>query len=201
MDRIFEPFFTTKRVGKGTGLGLSMVYGIVKQSGGQIVVESAPGKGTIFRVYLPIVAVPKETAPGSEAIASAPRGEGFLLVVEDEAPVRTLMKASLELMGYRTQAAANGEEGLQLAKASLDNLDLVITDMVMPKMGGDELRRHLRALRPDLPILLVSGYSEELIKSDATTDTRDQFLLKPFTPQTLGRKVREMLASRGDLEA
>jgi CheY-like chemotaxis protein len=196
VDRIFEPFFTTKDLGKGTGLGLSMVYGIVKQSGGHILVESVPQQGSTYRIYLPVVAASSASERPKDSTLTRLKGEGIILVVEDEPPVRTLISESLVRLGYRTLEACNGEEALMLIHSELDNLDLVITDTVMPKMGGDELCRQLRRLKPEFPVLLISGYSDVLPEATRPVDKRTQFLQKPFVPQALALKVGEMLAER-----
>jgi signal transduction histidine kinase len=190
-SRIFEPFFTTKEKGKGTGLGLSTVYGIVKQSGGYVMVQSEVGRGTSFHIYLPQVAgvAEKLTAPVAR---SAEGGTETILLVEDEESVRQLVRETLASRGYHVLEAGNGEAALDVAMGEL-KIDLVITDVVMPGMGGRELVQHLAKSRPEAKVLYLSGYTEDAITSDGSTGTATAFLQKPFTLQNLSRKVREVL--------
>jgi PAS domain S-box-containing protein len=185
-QRIFEPFFTTKAV--GTGLGLSTVYGIVQQSGGAISVESEPGSGTVFRVFLPVVSGTAET-PATHHAAIGPRGHETILVVEDDDRVRALASRVLRLAGYSVLEASTPEGALATA-ASAERVDLVLTDLVMPQMRGDELYRRLRVARPRLRVLFMSGYRDH----DEREGTRaEAFLAKPFTPDTLTTAVRRVL--------
>jgi PAS domain S-box-containing protein len=195
-ERLFEPFFTTKEMGKGTGLGLSMVYGIVRQSGGHIVVESAPGKGSRFQLYLPLVEQPVSVS-GSRASELPPaRGKGNILLVEDEKELRTLLAETLTGLGYTVLQAGDGEEAIELAKSALPAIDMLITDMVMPKMNGRELSKSLRARRPGLPVLFISGYSDVIPTEEEFFNVTTQFLQKPFNPESLGHRVRELLLFR-----
>jgi two-component system cell cycle sensor histidine kinase/response regulator CckA len=191
-SRIFEPFFTTKEKGKGTGLGLSTVYGIVKQSGGYVMVQSEEQRGTTFHIYLPRVdGVTEKHAP---PVAHAARGgTETVLLVEDEESVRQLVRDTLSAKGYRVVEAENGEAGIAAAARHDGSIDLVITDVVMPGMGGRELVRQLLQLRPDAKVLYLSGYTEDAILSDGTIEHGAAFLQKPFTLQSLSRKVREVL--------
>ncbi len=189
---IFEPFYTTKEVGQGTGLGLSTVYGIVAQTGGTIEVESAPGRGSTFRIVLPCVAEGERPASAAAA-GSAPRGEETVLLVEDEAAVRSLMADVLQRSGYRVLAASGGDQALALAAAEAGRLDLLVSDVVMPGMGGRELARRLVLERPDLKVLYVSGYADEAQGRRDGRIERGAFLQKPFTPVGLARRVREVL--------
>jgi len=191
-SRIFEPFFTTKEKGKGTGLGLSTVYGIVKQSGGYVMVQSEKGHGTTFNIYLPQV---EATADLSAApVPRAPEGGSeTILVVEDEESVRQLVRETLQAKGYRVVEAENGEAGLAAAAKHDGKIDMVITDVVMPGIGGRELVRLLAAARPETKVLYLSGYTEDAIVSEGTIESGTAFLQKPFTLQNLSRKVREVL--------
>ena len=193
-EHVFEPFFTTKSVGLGTGLGLSMVYGIAEQRGGAVQVESLAGRGTTLSVWLPVLADSTEAEPLPEpqaAAATAP-GSGFtVLLAEDESGIRKLMTKSLERAGYRVVAAADGIEALEQA-AALDTIDLLLTDVVMPRMGGPELRQRLQALRPGLQTLFVSGYAPDSPRS-ARLATDDVLLQKPFRPQALLEAVAARL--------
>ncbi len=191
-SRIFEPFFTTKEKGKGTGLGLSTVYGIVKQSGGYVMVQSEITRGTTFHIYLPRVEEPAEmhTAPVARAAAG---GTETVLLVEDEESVRQLVRETLSLKGYRVVEAENGEAGLAAAAQHKGKIDLVITDVVMPGMGGRELVKQLAQVRPEAKVLYLSGYTEDAIVSEGTIESGTAFLQKPFTLQNLSRKVREVL--------
>jgi len=191
-SRIFEPFFTTKEKGKGTGLGLSTVYGIVKQSGGYVMVQSEVGHGSSFHIYLPQVegTAEKRALPVAGAAAG---GTETILLVEDEESVRQLVRDTLESNGYRVVEAENGEAGLQAAAAHSGNIDIVITDVVMPGMGGREMAQQLAKVRPETKVLYLSGYTEDAILNEGTIERGTAFLQKPFTLQSLSRKVREVL--------
>ena len=191
-SRIFEPFFTTKEKGKGTGLGLSTVYGIVKQSGGYVMVQSEEHRGSIFRIYLPRVdgVAEKHAAPVARAALG---GTETVLLVEDEDSVRQLVRDTLAAKGYRVVEAENGEAGMTAAAQHEGEINLVITDVVMPGMGGRELVKQLVQLRPGTKVLYLSGYTEDAILSEGTIEKGAAFLQKPFTLQNLSRKVREVL--------
>ena len=190
-DRIFEPFFTTKEVGRGTGLGLSVVYGIVHQNGGHIFVESQPGHGTRFEIYLPSVAGPAmESGPGLEGF---PRGgDETILLVEDEDIVREVTARILRNQGYTVVEAKNGEQALRRCDEHRGPLHLLLTDVVMPQMSGQELARQVRMLRPDVRVLYTSGYSDTIMLRQSA-QIRGVFLQKPFTVRELLAKVREVL--------
>ncbi|HMK52893.1 MAG TPA: PAS domain S-box protein, partial [Thermodesulfobacteriota bacterium] len=193
-EKIFEPFFTTKEKGKGTGLGLSTVYGIVKQSGGNIWVYSEPGHGTTFKIYLPIVGEDLETLSGRDEAESLPRGSETVLLVEDELSVRELAHRLLHQQGYNVLEADNGKEALGIAQETHgETIHLLLTDVVMPQMGGKELADQLKIMRPDLKVLYTSGYTDDAIVHHGTLDPGTHFLQKPFSPKTLLHKVREVL--------
>ena len=194
MTRIFEPFFTTKPQGRGTGLGLATVYGIVKQSGGSIGVYSEPNHGTAFKIYLPRVTDRPETAD-HRPTAKRFLGSGTVLVVEDEEGVRALIRTVLKQAGYRILEARDGEEALGLSGQHQGTIDLVITDMVMPKMSGREFGDLIKTQRPEIKLLFMSGYTDNAIIQQGTLDPEMPFLHKPFTPSLLTAKVREMLSS------
>jgi len=192
--RAFEPFFTTKELGRGTGLGLSTVYGIVKQTGGYIWVDSEVGQGTRIRIYLPRdkgAPVRLEERPATRATAR--RGSETLLVVEDEEGVRELMQAWLESHGYRVLVAGNGVEALAACEAYDGQIDLVVADMVMPAMGGPALARKLKPLRPGLRVMFISGYADATPGDRDVLDEPTLFLQKPFALSVLVDKVREAL--------
>jgi two-component system cell cycle sensor histidine kinase/response regulator CckA len=193
-SRIFEPFFTTKEVGKGTGLGLASVYGIVKQSGGYVWVDSAPGKGSSFDIHLPSVEAdlePHEAAPPPPA----PRTPATILLVEDEASLRDIAKELLEASGYTVIAAANGAEALSLAEHHATGpIQLLLTDVMMPGMSGPTLAQRIRARRPDVDVLYMSGYSHEAVEKEGLLEPGTRLLAKPFSLSTLVRSVEEALA-------
>jgi two-component system, cell cycle sensor histidine kinase and response regulator CckA len=192
-QRIFEPFFTTKPEGQGTGLGLSTVYGIVKQSGGYIWVYSEPGRGTTFKVYLPRVDEPAEAAPAGAAPAEAPRGHETILLVEDTATLQEVIRETLEESGYTVLLASNGEEALALAREREGPIHLLLTDVVMPKLGGGDLAKLLLALRPEIRVLYMSGYTSGAISHHGVLGEGVMLLEKPFTGDKLARVVREAL--------
>jgi PAS domain S-box-containing protein len=195
-SHLFEPFFTTKEQGKGTGLGLSTVYGIVKQSGGNIWVYSEPGGGTTFKIYLPRVDEPLEPlAPARKPLESV-RGSETILLVEDEDPVRELARRVLENSGYTVLAAANGVEALKVAGEHAGVIHLMVSDVVMPEMSGRELARRAAVLRPDMKVLYSSGYSDKAVFQHGVLAPGAAFIEKPFTPEGLVRKVREVLGER-----
>ena len=191
--RIFEPFFTTKEKGKGTGLGLSTVYGIIKQSGGYVFVQSELGRGTVFTIYFPRIDEPSEAIGATPVALAAVGGTETVLLVEDEDSVRQLVRETLESRGYRVLEAASGNAALELAAAHSDPIHLVITDVVMPGLSGHELVQQLKPTRPGLKVLYLSGYAQDAFPSTAAADSQKTFLQKPFTLQSLSRKVREIL--------
>jgi CheY-like chemotaxis protein len=188
---LFEPFFTTKDVGKGTGLGLATIFGIVKQSGGHIWVESESGRGTAFKIYLPRVS--EEETPGKPVgDQEAARGSETVLVVEDQKDVRLLVTRSLNAYGYRVLATANAEEALACAQAHDGRIHLLLTDVVMPGMDGKELAARLAKLQPEIRVLYMSGYPESVIAHKGILDPGIDYIQKPFTPDALAARVRVM---------
>ena len=197
-ERLFEPFFTTKEKGKGTGLGLSSAYGIVKQSGGFVWVYSEPGQGTTFKIYLP-----RAEENESRSVATPTRnrriGVETILFVEDDEEVRQVATRILRRNGYRVLEATNGADALRVCEAERDPVDLIVTDIVMPEMGGSELARRIRERQPDARILFTSGYTEDAVVRQSFLQEGEAFIEKPFTPALLTQKAREMLESeRGD---
>jgi CheY-like chemotaxis protein len=190
---IFEPFFTTKDIGKGTGLGLATVYGIVKQSGGDIGVSSKPGRGTTFKIYLPHVAAPLPSSIErlSEA-GHASRGSETVLLVEDDAAVGLLARVTLERIGYRVLQAGNPKEAARVANEFAGPIHLLLSDVIMPESEGPPLWDRLVAARPAVRVLYMSGYVGEAVRHVLLVDGTP-FLQKPFTPHALAKKVREVL--------
>jgi two-component system cell cycle sensor histidine kinase/response regulator CckA len=200
MEKIFEPFFTTKEVGKGTGLGLSTVFGIIKQSGGFIDVDSSLGRGTTFRIYLPRY-VPSLDEPAAEETkpeaakkpATDLTGQGTILLVEDEDPVRAVNARALTARGYTVLEAASGVEALQIIEERGTSVDLVVSDVVMPEMDGPTLLGELRKLYPDLKVIFVSGYAEDAFKRNLPEGEEFNFLPKPFSLRQLVETVKQVI--------
>lgn len=195
-SRIFEPFFTTKEKGKGTGLGLSTVYGIVKQSNGYVFAESQVGAGTTFYVYLPRVEDPTEELSPAKSPPNEASGCETVLLVEDEDSVRELVRVTLTSRGYNVLEAEDGERGLQIAESHKEHIHILITDVVMPGIGGRELAKKLLALRPGISVLYLSGYTEDAVVTQGALGPGTGFLQKPFTLQNLAKKVREVIRSQ-----
>ncbi|MEP6662595.1 MAG: ATP-binding protein, partial [Verrucomicrobiota bacterium] len=194
MSHLFEPFFTTKNLGKGTGLGLSIVYGVVRQSGGEITVASELGKGTLFHIYLPRVKAPEtRVLPFVPAPSVDHRGRETILLVEDEEIVREMLAEVLRAQGYSVLEAKHGPDAVDLAWRHKEPIHLLITDMLMPGMNGIDLAARLITLRPELCVLCISGYSDEEARKMGTFDGVAEFLQKPFRPDVLLAKVREIL--------
>ena len=194
--RVFEPFFTTKEKGKGTGLGLSTVYGIVKQSNGYVFAESQLGVGTTFHVYLPRVEDTMEELIPALKQEAENNGTETVLLVEDEESVRELVQVTLSARGYKVLEAANGEAGLRIAAGVEGPIDILVTDVMMPGMGGRELAKRLCIMRPEMCVLYLSGYAEDAVASPGGLGPGTAFLQKPFTLQSLAKKVREVLRSK-----
>ena len=190
--RIFEPFFTTKEQGKGTGLGLSTVYGIVKQSGGYITVYSEPERGTTFKIYFPVVDDPVET-PQEAVSGGTLQGRETVLLVEDEPSVRVLVRDTLRIFGYRVLEARHGFEAQLIARQHTGRIHLLITDVVMPQMSGQELAEGFAREHSDMSVLYISGYTESAVIHHGVLHPGTAFLQKPFTPNVLARKIREVL--------
>jgi two-component system cell cycle sensor histidine kinase/response regulator CckA len=207
VDKIFEPFFSTKEVGKGTGLGLSTVYGIVKQTGGFIYVDSEADKGTAFRIFLPRHHQEKEVAPEPALVVAAakevaaetkPRdadltGQGTILLVEDEEGLRSLNARGLRSRGYTVVEASNGIEAMEVLEEQDGAVDLVVSDVVMPEMDGPTLLKEMRARNPNLKIIFVSGYAEEAFEKSLPENEQFAFLAKPFALSALIAKVKETM--------
>ncbi|MHB9075070.1 MAG: hybrid sensor histidine kinase/response regulator [Desulfobaccales bacterium] len=194
LSHIFEPFFTTKEKDKGTGLGLSMAYGIIKQSGGHILVESSPGKGSSFRIYLPRVG--RVRKPVTSAAPAQPDGQstGTILLVEDEEGVRHVVYRMLTLKGYSVLTAKDGQEALQMGRDHPDPIHLLLTDVAMPVMGGRELAEHLVPVHPEMRVLFMSGHTEDGVVTRGVKESVINFIQKPFRAEQLLSKVRELLA-------
>jgi CheY-like chemotaxis protein len=191
--RIFEPFFTTKEKGKGTGLGLSTAFGIVQQCKGTIWVYSEPGRGTTFKIYLPRFAEEPGALAARPAAPLSTRGTERIMLVEDEAAVRAVARVILQGLGYRVLEASNAGEALLGLEASVERVDLLLTDVVMPHLSGPELARRALARWPHLKVLCMSGYTEEAVQRNGALDGSIPYLQKPITPDSLGKKVREVL--------
>jgi CheY-like chemotaxis protein len=195
-SHLFEPFFTTKEKGKGTGLGLSTVYGIVKQAGGAITVDTAVGQGTTFNIFFPRTKEAAHQPPVVESVGGAAQGRETILLVEDEPAVRGLVHEMLRVHGYTVLVARHGIEALVLSTRHVGPIHIMLTDVVMPQMTGPEVADKLKALRPDTKVLYMSGYPDHpaFAKGGITTETA--FLQKPFESSLLIRKIREVLDVR-----
>ncbi len=194
LEHIFDPFYTTKEVGKGTGLGLSTVYGIVKQSEGHIWAYSEPDHGTTFKIYLPAIEETEKLQENLPEKKDPTSGTETVLLVEDEESLRKMAGKILEGYGYSVIEAANGNDALSvIEKAGHSKFDCLVTDVIMPQMGGKELAEKLLKKYPALKILFVSGYTENAIDHDGVFDEGVSFLQKPFTPQELAQNIRKLL--------
>jgi CheY-like chemotaxis protein len=193
LARAFEPFFTTKPKGKGTGLGLATVYGVVKQSGGYIWVQSQPGRGTRFQIFLPRVEEPLALAPAAGAPAATVRGGETVLLVEDEELLRRMTREVLEASGYHVLEAANGDEAIRISRSYPRTIQVMLTDVVMPGLSGPELARVLSEVRPQMKVFYVSGYPDEASVPAVRPADGTDFLQKPFTPAALEQRLRQLL--------
>ena len=192
MDKIFEPYFTTKAQGKGTGLGLAVVYGIVKEHQGDIEVYSEVGKGTTFNVYLPVMERASETAP-FEKVEISRTGDERILLVDDEVAIVRMEQQMLERLGYRVTSRLSSMDALEAFRSSSDSFDLVVTDMTMPVMTGDQLAKELISIRPDIPIIICTGFSERINKEKANAIGINGFLMKPVVKSEMAKMVRKAL--------
>jgi CheY-like chemotaxis protein len=190
--KIFDPFFSSKENGKGTGLGLSTVYGIVSQAKGLIEVESEPGEGTVFRVYFPAAGAETENS-ALPASGPAPKGKETILLVEDEAGVRGLAETILAELGYKVLVADSGQNAIRVWEERRGRIDILLTDVIMPHMSGGDLAHKLRERNPKLKVLFMSGYTDDMIASHGVLAGETQLLPKPFSAETLGRKLRDVL--------
>jgi CheY-like chemotaxis protein len=196
LERVFEPFFTTKPPGAGTGLGLSVVHGVVKRHEGTISVHSEPGKGTAFNLYFPAHEI--EAQPALLESITTPKGNGErILFVDDEAPLAALGKSMLERLGYRVTAQTSSLEALATFSAQSDQFDLVITDQTMPSLSGADLARLMLEIRPELPVILATGYSNTINPEKAQAIGIRELLLKPNTTQSLSAAIRRALGAQG----
>jgi CheY-like chemotaxis protein len=188
--RIFEPFFTTKEIGKGTGLGLAIVFGIVGNHDGRITVESKPGKGSTFGIYLPIYEgdVPMKNVPVQETAEF--HGNETLLLVDDDPTVLTVTTKLLKMFGYTVLTATDGMEAVEVFEAHRDEIRILVTDLMMPRMNGREAIEQIRRQKPDLPVILVSGYTDDIIDLAAIDALNVIFLQKPIRPQKLAAAIR-----------
>ena len=192
-DRIFEPFYTTKERGTGTGLGLSAVFGIVKQSGGYTFVESEPNAGAAFTIYLPLVEAPAAARPVVHPERTAPESPATILLVEDESALRGLMRRILERSGYVVLEAEHGAQAIERCVSHEGAIDLVVSDIVMPTMGGREMANRLRVVRPNSRLLFVSGFTDDEVMQQGIIIPGSAYLQKPFSPVSLVAKIQEML--------
>jgi two-component system cell cycle sensor histidine kinase/response regulator CckA len=196
IEKIFDPFFTTKPVGQGTGLGLATVYGIIKQTGGFVTVDSEPGRGAVFQIFLPRHT--GEIAAPAEPERAPPRditGQETILLVEDEEAVRSFAARALKLRGYQVLEAAGGEEAIELVRRHAGEIHLLITDVVMPNMDGPTLVRAIRRARPDIAVMFMSGYAEEAFRRNDENAAALHFLAKPFGLKQLAAKVKDVLSA------
>jgi len=196
LSMIFEPYFTTKEKGKGTGLGLAVAFGIIKEHKGEIFVRSEPGKGTTFTIYLPVMnrSVDEKFATAPEP---CPTGDASILLVDDEEPIMRLEKQMLERLGYKVSAHASSMEALRAFGVRPDDFDLVISDMSMPNLTGDQLVKELKSIRPDIPVIICTGYSERINKTRAERLGINGFLMKPIVKSKMARTVRKVIDEAG----
>lgn len=194
LDRIFEPFFTTKEVGKGTGLGLAMIYGVIKQHQGSVLVESEFGKGTAFHIYLPLVehSHPVHEKP-RQVVLKRFDGHETILIAEDEEMVRMLMKKMFERVGYRIIPAVDGEDAVAKFKENMNDIALVVSDVIMPGKNGRQILEEMRNLKPEIKVLFISGYTANVMHEKGIFEEGMEYIAKPFVKEKLLEKVREIL--------
>jgi two-component system, cell cycle sensor histidine kinase and response regulator CckA len=200
LSRIFEPFFTTKAVGQGTGLGLATVYGLVKQADGYVWVYSEPGIGTTFKIYFPVIPAEEPVAPEAESPPNLGSGE-LVLVVEDEPDVMRMAVRALRETGYTVLEASGGRDALEILMEAGDRLRLVVTDVVMPAMSGRDLAARIGEIRPGLPIIFMSGYTDEDVIRRGLMERGRRFIQKPFSPDALARQVHHGLTHDAGAQA
>jgi CheY-like chemotaxis protein len=191
LNRIYDPFFTTKEKGEGTGMGLSVVHGIVKSHGGEVIVHSEPGKGTSFEIYFP--AIEKTEIRKTDAVLPLAIGNERILFVDDEPSLVHIGKQILEPLGYKVEARTSSLEALELFKVKSEKFDLVITDMTMPKMTGDDLAREILKIRTNIPIILCTGYSKKISEGKAEALGVRALVMKPIVAEQLAKIVRQVL--------
>jgi CheY-like chemotaxis protein len=192
-DRLFEPFFSTKSRGRSRGLGLATVYGIVSQSGGHIEFDSAPGQGTVFRIYLPQIEPVAVTQKPSTSKATLQQGSETVLIVEEKDEVRAAIGASLEMRGYSVLKACHGKEAVMICRRHEGPIHLMLTDVVMSQMTGSDLAQRVSLVHPETKVLYISGYTSEALNRRNMVEPSPAFLQKPFTPEALARRVRAVL--------
>ena len=197
LANLFEPFFTTKKRGEGTGLGLATVYGIIKQSGGYIAVRSQPGAGSIFTIYLPQASTTAAVPQPAEPAHVSARGTETILLVEDQPEVRSIARTILTRHGYSVLEADGGPQALELVRSTTDGIHLLLTDVVMPVIGGQELAKQLQPLRPGLKVLFASGYTDDALVQQGVLQPGAELIQKPFTRESLLQKVRLVLDGKG----
>lgn len=196
IERIFEPFFTTKQPNKGTGLGLATVYGIIKQSNGFIWVESQPDEGATFKIQFPRIDQPVKIVEKEEVMEEVPRGNETILLVEDEEKIRRAAVEVLNILGYQVYEASDGWHALEFVQQFNKKIDLLLTDVVMPRMNGKDLAEKVKMLHPEINVLFMSGYNDEIIDQHGVLESGVNFLNKPFSPTTLAQKIREVIGQK-----
>jgi len=192
-DKIFEPFFTTKNVGEGTGLGMATVYGIVKQNRGSIYVYSEPSKGTTFKIYWPSASDGFGKTQKREFSKEVEKGQETILIVEDDENIRSFISTALESLGYQVITAINGHDALDKLDQAEQKIDLAITDVIMPAMGGKELADQLNIVAPDLKLLFTSGYTGNHIVHSGVLEEGVNFIQKPYSIKDFAKKIRQIL--------